>query len=83
MMRNSLEWTKIKYQEAYGPFTTEPRIFTFIHSSEKPLRPESPVYDHFRDLFIEARKDNKNVMLVINGYDGLTTDRPTFLTEPP
>ncbi|KAJ5100631.1 hypothetical protein N7456_006683 [Penicillium angulare] len=74
----SLQSTKRMYIERYGPMLSEPRDFTFVRGSNQGMGPDSVPAKWFRENLDEAQRDGRNVIVVINGFDGLTTDTMSF-----
>ncbi|KAJ5273460.1 hypothetical protein N7478_008585 [Penicillium angulare] len=77
-LAESLDYTKRKYIETYGPISSNPRSLTFIRESSLPMDPSSEPARWFKENLHEARRDGRNVIVVMNGFDGLTTNEITF-----
>lgn len=82
-LKDSLELTKVAYENNYGPIESpyDIEFFTFKHSSHKPFQPAGDVLPYFKEIRskVEPYYDGR-LILVINGWDGLTTDYASFLT---
>jgi hypothetical protein len=74
----SLEWTKLFYERTYGKIQSECRFLTFVQSSNTPLRPTGEVSSFFASLRNEVEEYEGELLIVVNGWDGLTTDRMSF-----
>ncbi|KAF3021317.1 hypothetical protein E8E15_007923 [Penicillium rubens] len=74
----SLEWTKLFYEKIYGKIQSECRFLTFVQSSNTPLRPTGEVSSFFASLRNEVEEYEGELLIVVNGWDGLTTDRMSF-----
>ncbi|KAJ6069731.1 hypothetical protein N7499_011618 [Penicillium canescens] len=74
----SLEWTKLFYERAYGKIQSECHFLNFVQSSNTPLRPTGEVSSFFASLHNEVEEYEGELFIVVNGWDGLTTDRMSF-----
>lgn len=78
LLQRSLEWTKTRYDVDYGA----PPVFeflTFVGGSNNPLRPTGDVCTFFRLQFTRVLENHGRLVVVQNGWDGLTTDTISFL----
>ncbi|ODM14795.1 hypothetical protein SI65_09789 [Aspergillus cristatus] len=57
-----------------GPLECEPKFPVFTHQSNKPLRPGSGVMTTIRGSLQNCREEARGAILVMNGWDGLSTD---------
>jgi len=77
-LKESLQFTRQKYEESFGPLTSGPYFYTFCGSSNRPLGRSSITFRFFEARLYQLPKDEK-LIVVINGWDGLTTDRNSFV----
>lgn len=77
-LRISLEFTKTCYEQAYGPIMGVSEFYTFAWPSfvELPIFGETVRFFAERTSALEA--ENKRMMVVINGWDGLTSHAGSF-----
>jgi hypothetical protein len=52
--------------------------FVFILQSNSPFRPGGEVMKYFTDLFSQAQQHDRDILLVVSGWDGLTTNQGAF-----
>jgi hypothetical protein len=71
----SLEPVK-EFRETILPGLVE--TFVFILQSNSPFRPAGEVILYFTDLFKEAQQQDRDILLVVRGWDGLTTNQGAF-----
>ncbi|KAF9883836.1 hypothetical protein FE257_002726 [Aspergillus nanangensis] len=77
-LRKSLEHTKTAYERHYGlqdTVETDYRHYTFVHQSNEPFARTGETSKYFANLRAEVEKYDGKLVVVINGWDGLTTDR--------
>ncbi|KAJ6078304.1 hypothetical protein N7467_008057 [Penicillium canescens] len=68
LLHKSLEITYQVYEKKWGPVES-PHFYQLIFQSNRP----NPVYKLFEQLFDEAAKSGKPVILVLTGYDAYST----------
>lgn len=56
-----------------------PREFTFVHESENPLTEGEEVIGYFSHLLEERRSKSCPLILAINHWDGLTSNKMAFV----
>ena len=79
-LRETLDSVIREHVAIHGTFGSEaPRKFVFVHRSNLPFSPAGDVNLFFKGLFNEARDSGRDVLLVIAGWDGLTTHEGSFL----
>jgi hypothetical protein len=54
------------------------KSFVFIQSSNPPFRRAGEVMLYFQVLFDKAKQLDRDVLLVVSGWDGLTTNQGAF-----
>jgi hypothetical protein len=67
-----LERTKHEYEKQYGPIEADYCFLTFVHSLQ--FRPTGEVTSYFAQVRTEVEQQGGSVIILINGWDGLTTD---------
>lgn len=78
-LKSSLEWIKHSYEKCYGAITSDCRFFTFVHHSNRPLRPIGEVSMYFAQLRTELEMCNGRLVVILNGWDGLSTNNLSFV----
>ncbi|KAJ5689257.1 hypothetical protein N7462_003649 [Penicillium macrosclerotiorum] len=81
VLRDSLNHTMNCYELIYGPIECTTEFLTFAHQSNLPLAPQGEV-DRFFTRAINCAKATKDgkLLVVMNGWDGLTTDPGSFMS---
>lgn len=81
-LRDSLGHTKSAHERHYGPLQcleSDCRYYTFVHGSNEPFARSGETIAYFVNLRSELEKCDGQLLLVTNGWDGLTTDRHSFV----
>ncbi|KAF7622042.1 hypothetical protein F9C07_1733479 [Aspergillus flavus] len=78
-LRNSLLYTRNVYVRHYGPLSEELPFLVFAQSSNRRF-PSDPVPRTITALLTRGRETGRPVVLVINGWDGLSTN-PIVLVD--
>ena len=78
-LRNSLLYTRNAYVRHYGPLSEELPFLVFAQSSNRRF-PSDPVPRTITALLTRGRETGRPVVLVINGWDGLSTN-PIVLVD--
>ncbi|OOQ84844.1 hypothetical protein PEBR_28527 [Penicillium brasilianum] len=76
----SLEYTKACYEQAYGPIRGLCEFHTFAWPSYLELSPSSQTVRFFARRTAALNIMGRNMMVVLNGWDGLTSNGRTFTT---
>lgn len=79
-LRISLEYTKACFEQAYGPIRGICEFHTFAWPSYLELPASSETVRFFARRTAALNIMNRNMMVVLNGWDGLTSCGPTFTT---
>ncbi|KJJ34599.1 hypothetical protein AFLA70_413g000771 [Aspergillus flavus AF70] len=78
-LRNSLLYTRNAYVRHYGPLSEELPFLVFAQSSNRRF-PSDPVPRTITALLTRGRETGRPVVMVINGWDGLSTN-PIVLVD--
>ncbi|KAL3493877.1 hypothetical protein BJX62DRAFT_234991, partial [Aspergillus germanicus] len=79
-LEKTLRQTKQQYVAMYGDIYGEPHYLKFIRSSNSPYRARGQLETALEEFFNSTSPPTlQNVAIVINGYDGLTTNREAFV----
>ncbi|KAJ5465063.1 uncharacterized protein N7458_000749 [Penicillium daleae] len=76
----SLEYTKACYEQAYGPITGLWEFHTFAWPSFLELPETCATIRFFAQRTIDLEDTNTQMMVVLNGWDGLTSHVRSFTT---
>lgn len=77
----SLEYTRRAYELHYGPLEfpqCDIRNLTFVHGSNDPFRPGGEIRAYFANLRAELKQWDGKLLMISNGWDGLTTNQHSF-----
>ncbi|KAJ9267849.1 hypothetical protein C8Q69DRAFT_497937 [Paecilomyces variotii] len=77
-LRNSLCGTRRDYERVYGAFEADSPDLTFVHGSNRPFAPTGLIATRIRTFLTRAENERRDVVLAINGWDGLTTNELSF-----
>ncbi|KAJ5332420.1 hypothetical protein MYU51_019253 [Penicillium brevicompactum] len=80
-LRSSLRYTQEAYEDHYGPLpcqNSDVRLYTFVHGSNDPFRPGGETRTYCANLRAELNNRNASLLLIANGWDGLTTNQHSF-----
>ena len=72
-LQESLAYTRASYVRHYGPLSEELPFLIFAQSSTRRF-PSDPVPRTITELLTRGRDTGRPVVLVINGWDGLSTN---------
>lgn len=53
--------------------------FVFVQSSNSPFRPAGDAIRYFDGLFCRAKQQDRDILLVVSGWDGLITNQGAFM----
>lgn len=80
-LRQSLRYTLDQYEREYGKLadveddeTDESKFLVFVHHSNKELTQTGEVFNKIQNTLEKGRKQKRPVIIVINGWDGLSTN---------
>ena len=73
-----LERALKEYKDAYGPLESKPKFLIFDFDTSIPFPPTHLVRRFFKEL-LENLGERDRLTVVVNGWDGLTTNRQSFL----
>ncbi|KAJ5175193.1 uncharacterized protein N7482_001070 [Penicillium canariense] len=79
-LRTSLEYTKLCYEQAYGQITGQYEFHTFAWPSYVELPASGETVQFFARRTETLAITNRQMMVVLNGWDGLTSNGVTFNT---
>ncbi|CEL10005.1 hypothetical protein ASPCAL13132 [Aspergillus calidoustus] len=80
-LKRSLEYTRQVYEEEFGLLDPDLVFFwVFIQSSNRPFSGQGETRTTIRKILERGKSENRPVVLVINGWDGLSTS-PVALTN--
>jgi hypothetical protein len=79
-LRASLEHTRVIYEQAYGPITGICEFHTFAWPSYEELPPTGETVSFFAQRLAIMEATFGNMMVVLNGWDGLTSHAGSFTT---
>ena len=69
------------FRSKYGDLGNRPRAFCpFVHESNDPLPPTNDGIQYVSSFIQRAREAKTDVILVISGWDGFTTDEQSFIS---
>ncbi|KAJ5875672.1 uncharacterized protein N7473_013019 [Penicillium subrubescens] len=77
-LRSSLEHTKRCYERTYGQLNGEVGFLTFIQRSNLPLPSSGHVIRTLDEAIAKVKAGGGKLLVVINGWDGLTTNVGSF-----
>ncbi|KAJ5381113.1 uncharacterized protein N7496_003541 [Penicillium cataractarum] len=78
-LRDSLNHTMNCYELVYGPIRCTTDFLTFAHMSNLPLAIHGEVDRFFAQAINAAKATDGKLLVVMNGWDGLTTDPASFM----
>lgn len=79
-LRASLEHTRASYEQVYGPIIGTCEFHTFGWPSYEELPPDGGTVSFFAQRLATLEVTLGNMMVVINGWDGLTSHAGSFNT---
>jgi hypothetical protein len=79
-LRSSLEYTRSCYEQAYGPIRGICEFYTFAWPSFFELPPYGETVRFFAQRTATLEATNRRMMIVLNGWDGLTSNAASFNT---
>ncbi|KAJ5480759.1 hypothetical protein N7539_006653 [Penicillium diatomitis] len=77
-LQTSLKYTKICYEDAYGPITGDWEFHEFLWPSTLELPEVSDTARFFAERTSKLEDTDKEMMIVLNGWDGLTAHKDSL-----
>lgn len=79
-LRGTMSYVESAFRSKYGYLGNRPRAYcAFVHESNDPLPPTDDGIQYISAIMQRAREAGSEAIIVISGWDGFTTDEPTFI----
>jgi hypothetical protein len=79
-LRGTMSYVESAFRSKYGYLGNRPQAYcTFVHESNDPLPPTDDGIQYISAVMQRAQEAGTQAIIVISGWDGFTTDEPTFI----